>query len=76
MTSTYFEEKANRNYLVKHGYSRDKRSDCKQVGIALVVSRCGMPIGYEVFAGNRRDVTTVEEIVTTREKRFGRSDRV
>jgi transposase len=76
VTSTYFEGKANANPLAKYGYSRDKRSDCKQVCIALVVSRCGMPIGYEVFAGNRRDVTTVEEIVTTMEQRFGRSDRI
>ena len=51
------------------------RPDCKQVCIALVVSRCGLPLGYEVFAGNRSDVTTVEEIVTTMEERLrpGRS---
>ena len=44
--------------------------------IALVVSRCGMPIGYEVFAGNRSDVTTVEEIVTIMESRYGQSNRI
>ena len=76
VTSTYFEGQAEANLKAKYGYSRDKRSDCKQVCIALVVSRCGMPIGYEVFDGNRRDSTTVEEIVTTMESRYGKSQRV
>lgn len=76
ITSTYFEGQALRNPLAQRGYSRDKRGDCKQVCIALVVSKCGMPLGYEVFAGNRRDVTTVEEIVETMEKRYGKADRV
>ena len=76
VTSTYFEGQAKSNPKAKFGYSRDKRSDCKQVCIALVVSRCGMPIGYEVFDGNRSDSTTVEEIVTTMESRYGKSNRV
>ncbi len=76
VTSTYFEGQAKANSKAKYGYSRDKRSDCKQVCIALVVSRCGMPIGYEVFDGNRRDSTTVREIVTTMESRYGKSSRV
>jgi transposase len=76
VTSTYFEGQAKANPQAKYGYSRDKRSDCKQVCIALVVSRCGMPIGYEVFDGNRTDSTTVEEIVTTMESRYGKSNRV
>jgi transposase len=76
VTSTYFEGQAKANPKAKYGYSRDKRSDCKQVCIALVVSRCGMPIGYEVFDGNRRDSTTVEVIVTTMESRYGKSQRV
>ncbi len=76
VTSTYFEGQAKGIPKAKHGYSRDKRSDCKQVCIALVVSRCGMPIGYEVFDGNRRDSTTVEEIVTTMESRYGKSQRI
>ena len=63
VTSTYFEGLAERNPLAQRGYSRDHRPDCKQVCIALVVTREGMPVGYEVFAGNRTDVTTVEEIV-------------
>lgn len=76
VTSTYFEGEAKGNPLAQRGYSRDKRSDCKQVCIGLVVSRCGMPLGYEVFAGNTADVTTVEHIVTTMEQRYGTSDRI
>lgn len=75
ITSTYFEGQAKFD-LAQRGYSRDKRSDCKQVCIGLVVSRCGMPLGYEVFAGNTADVTTVEHIVKTMEKRYGKSDRI
>jgi transposase len=76
VTSTFFEGTAQGNPLAQRGYSRDGRSDCKQVCIGLVVSRCGMPIGYEVFAGNTADVTTVEHIVTMMEERYGKSDRV
>ena len=50
VTSTFFEGQAEANPLAQRGYSRDQRSDCKQVCIGLVVSRCGMPLGYEVFA--------------------------
>jgi transposase len=76
VTSTYFEGEAEANPLAKRGYSRDHRPDCKQVCIALVVSKGGIPLGYEVFAGNRTDVTTLEEIVTLMERRYGQSDRV
>jgi transposase len=76
VTSTYFEGQCQSNPLAQRGYSRDQRFDCKQVCIALVVSRCGMPIGYELFAGNRSDVTTVQQIVTTMEDRYGKSDRI
>jgi transposase len=76
VTSTYFEGQANGNNLAKRGYSRDHRGDCKQVCIGLVVSKCGMPLGYEIFAGNRHDSTTVEEIVETMEKRYGKADRI
>lgn len=76
VTSTYFEGQAKSNPKAKYGYSRDKRSDCKQVCIALVVSRCGMPLGYEVFDGNRVDATTVQEIVTTMESRYGKCQRI
>jgi len=76
VTSTYFEGQAEGNALARRGYSRDHRPDCKQVCIGLVVTRDGVPLGYEVFAGNRTDVTTVEEIVTTMERRYGQARRV
>ncbi len=76
VTSTYFEGLAEGNPLAQRGYSRDHRSDCKQVCIALVVTREGMPVGYEVFAGNRTDVTTVEEIVERMEARYGLARRI
>ena len=76
VTSTYFEGQAEANPLARRGYSRDHRPDCKQVCIGLVVSKCGMPLGYEMFAGNRADVTTLQEIVTTMERRYGRADRI
>ena len=76
VTSTYFEGLAEANPLAKRGHSRDHRPDCKQVCIALVVTREGMPLGYEVFPGNRVDVTTVEEIVEAMEARYGIANRV
>jgi transposase len=76
MTSTYFEGRAAGNRLAARGHSSDQRPDCKQVTIALVVTREGLPLGYEVFAGNRVGVTTVEEIVTTMEGRYGKAERI
>jgi hypothetical protein len=76
VTSTYFEGQANANPLAQRGYSRDHRPDCKQVCIGLVVSKEGIPIGYEVFAGNRHDSTTVQEILETMEHRYGKADRI
>ncbi len=76
VTSVYFEGAAAANPLAQRGHSRDHRPDCKQVCLALVVSREGMPIGYEVFAGNRTDVTTVEEIVEAMEARYGLAQRI
>jgi transposase len=71
VTSTYFEGESNSNEQAQRGYSRDHRPDCKQVCIALVVSREGMPLGYEVFRGNRADVSTVEDIVEKVEAQYG-----
>ena len=76
VTSTYFEGQCRRNPLAQRGYSRDKRPDCLQVCIALVVTTDGIPLGYEVFAGNRHDSTTVEEIVTCVEKKYGQANRI
>ena len=76
VTSTYFEGQAEGNPQARRGYSRDSRPDCKQVTIALVVSREGVPLAYEVFGGDRADVTTVEEIVEKVEESYGRADRI
>jgi hypothetical protein len=76
ITSTYFEGRVAGADLAQRGYSRDKRPDCNQVCIGLVVTRCGMPLGYEIFAGNRSDSTTVQEIVEVMENRYGRADRI
>ena len=76
VTSTYFEGQANGNSQARRGYSRDHRPDCKQVCIALVVSREGLPLGYEVFDGNRNDATTVEEIVTAIEGKYGKAEAI
>src|SRR6266850_6084738 len=72
----YFEGEAQRNELAQRGYSRDHRPDCKQVNIALVVSREGMPLGYQLFTGNRNDVTTLEEIVERIERLYGKAKRI
>jgi transposase len=76
ITSTYFEGQANRNPLAARGYSRDHRPDCKQVCIGLVVSREGFPLGYEVFAGNTRDSTTLQDVVKRMEERYGSAGRI
>jgi len=75
VTSTYFEGVAD-PAIAKRGYSRDHRPDCVQVNIALVVTREGMPLGYEIFPGNTTDVTTVQEMVAGMEARFGKANRV
>ena len=76
VTSTYFEGECAGNPQAARGYSRDHRPDCKQVCIALVVTKGGMPLGYEVFDGNRNDSTTVEEIVVAIEAKYGAADRI
>ena len=76
ITSTYFEGAAAANPLAQRGYARDHRPDCKQVLIGLVVTRDGYPLGYEVFAGNRQDGTTVKTIVTRMEARYGGPGRI
>jgi transposase len=76
VTSTYFEGEARLNPLAQHGYSRDHRLECKQICIGLVVTRDGFPMGYEIFAGNCTDVTTMEEIVEVMEGRYGKANRI
>jgi transposase len=75
VTSTYFEGVADPE-IAKRGHSRDHRPDCVQINIALVVTREGMPLGYEIFAGNTTDVTTVKQVVESMESRFGKVNRV
>lgn len=75
ITSTYFEGQCPHNPQAKRGYSRDNRPDCKQVLIGLVVNRDGLPVGYEVFDGNRRDVTTLEDMVELMETKYGKAKR-
>lgn len=76
VTSTYFEGQAQANVQAQRGYSRDHRPDCKQVCIGLVVTPNGFPLAYEVFGGNRSDVTTVEEMVLAMEAKYGRAQRI
>jgi transposase len=75
VTSTYFEGVAD-PAIAERGHSRDHRPDCVQINIALVVTREGMPLGYEIFSGGTTDVTTVKQIVESMESRFGKVNRV
>jgi transposase len=76
LTSSYFEGLAEENELAKRGYSRDHRGDCKQIVLALVVTREGFPLAHETLVGNTKDVQTVRHIVGQVEARFGVSQRV
>ncbi|MFZ4696285.1 MAG: IS1634 family transposase, partial [Verrucomicrobiia bacterium] len=76
VTSTFFEGQALSNAKAARGYSRDGRPDCKQVCIGLVCTPEGLPLSYEIFGGNRADVTTVEEIVSMMEQKYGQAERV
>lgn len=77
LTSTYFESgpQANPGDKRKFGYSRDKRSDCVQVVIALVVTPEGFPIAYEVMPGNTRDSSTLKDFLKKIETTYGKADR-
>ena len=79
LTSTYFEidaaalpEGAKR----RHGYSRDRRSDCPQVVIALVVTPEGLPLAYEVLPGNTKDNQTLRQFLAKIEAQYGKAQRV
>jgi transposase len=76
ITSTYFEGKMGENPQAKRGYSRDGRPDCVQLCIGLIVTAEGLPVAYEVFDGNRTDVTTVEEIIETLRCKYGHERRI
>ena len=72
LTSTYFEGQARRNPQAKRGYSRDKRGDCKQVVVGLVLDREGFPKAHEVFDGNTQDRASLDTMLDTLEKRTGK----
>ncbi len=76
LTSTYFEGLAEANELARRGYSRDHRSDCLQVIVALVVTREGFPLAHYSWPGNTQDLQTVQRLVGAIEARFGTSNRV
>jgi transposase len=76
LTSTYFEGMAEENELAQRGHSRDHRRDCKQIVVALVLTRDGFPLAHRTFAGNTQDLQTVETIVTEIEAQFGKAQRV
>jgi transposase len=76
LTSTYFEGLCEQNPKAKFGYSRDKRSDCRQVVIALIVTPEGFPIGYEVLPGNTLDKTTLRMFLRKVESMYGKARRV
>ena len=78
LTSTYFESDILRDADDKrqYGYSRDKRFDCRQVVIALIVTPEGFPLSYEVLAGNTKDSTTLSAFLSRIEARYGRADRI
>lgn len=76
ITSTYFEGSAKGNPQAKRGYSRDGRPDCPQVCIGLVTSREGLPLAFEVFNGNRVDVTTTQEMIRIMESKYGKANRI
>jgi transposase len=72
LTSTYFEGQAKANPQAKRGYSRDKRGDCKQVVVGLVVDRDGFPKAHEVFDGNLQDRRSLNKMLDALEKRTGK----
>ncbi len=76
LTSTYVEGAAEANPMMRRGYSRDHRPDCEQLVLALIVNQDGFPFSYELFDGNRADVSTVETILRTVERKHGKARRV
>src|SRR6266436_5325513 len=76
LTSSYVEGQAENNPMMRRGYSRDHRGDCKQVVIALIVNEDGFPLSYETFDGNRSDVTTLETVIRMVERKYGKARRV
>lgn len=78
LTSTYFESAPPQDEADKrrYGYSRDKRSDCVQVIIALIVTPDGFPLAYEVLPGNTADNTTLHGFLNKIEAQYGHAERI
>jgi transposase len=78
LTSAYFESSLpdDENDKRRYGYSRDKRSDCTQVVIALIVTPDGFPLAYEVLPGNTADCTTLRDALRKIEAQYGKADRI
>jgi transposase len=76
LTSTYVEGTAEKDPMMRRGYSRDHRPDCKQMVIALIVNQEGFPFSYETFNGNRADVSTMETILRMVERKYGQARRI
>lgn len=76
LTSSYFEGQCEENELAKRGYSRDHRGDCKQVVVAMMVTRDGFPMAHHTYRGNLRDVEALKSVVDDFERRFGKSQRI
>jgi transposase len=76
LTSSYVEGAAENNPMMRRGYSRDHRPDCKQMVIALIVNNEGFPFSYETFDGNRADVSTMETILRMVERKYGKARRI
>ena len=76
LASSYVEGAAEKDPMMQRGYSRDHRSDSKQVVIALIVNVEGFPLSHETFDGNRGDVTTVETVLRMVERKYGKARRV
>jgi transposase len=76
LTSTYVEGAADKNPMVRRGYSRDHRPDCEQLVIALIVNNEGFPFSYETFDGNRADVSTMETMLRMVERKYGKARRI
>jgi transposase len=76
LTSTYVEGAAEKNPMMRRGYSRDHRPDCEQMVIALIVNSEGFPFSYETFDGHRADVSTMETILRMVERKYGKARRL
>lgn len=76
LTSTYFEGEMAGAPKARHGHSRDKRSDCRQVVIAVVLTPEGLPLAYEIMPGNTSDKATLKAFLEKIEAQYGKANRI